>query len=55
MNANAKIITFTGASGSGKSSIVRELLSQSDYKLVVSVTTRNPRESDLLGSMNVFL
>jgi len=53
MNDNVKIVTFTGASGSGKSSIAKELLkcsgSDLSYKLVVSVTTRNARDSDLLG------
>ncbi len=53
MNDNVKIVTFTGASGSGKSSIAKELLkcsgSDLSYKLVVSVTTRSSRESDLPG------
>lgn len=45
-----KIVTFTGASGTGKSAIVGGLLQVSDrYRLVQSTTTRDPRESDMLG------
>ena len=40
-----KILTFTGASGSGKSSIAKSL----GFPLVLSTTTRAPRPSDLLG------
>ena len=47
-----RIITFTGASGSGKSTIVKELLNDSNYKIVLSITTREKRESDLLGEYN---
>ncbi len=39
------ILTFTGASGSGKSSIAKSL----DFPLVLSTTTRAPRPSDLPG------
>ncbi len=40
-----KILTFTGASGSGKSSIAKSL----GFSLVLSTTTRAPRPSDLPG------
>lgn len=40
-----KILTFTGASGSGKSSIAKSL----GFPLVLSTTTRVPRPSDLPG------
>ena len=49
MGNDVKIVTFTGASGYGKSSIAKELLKLEDYRLVVSVTTRSSRESDLRG------
>lgn len=44
-----KIITFTGVSGTGKTTIVKDLLKQSEFKLVTSYTTRESRESDLPG------
>ena len=45
-----KIITFTGPSGAGKTTIARELLRiNSDWKIIVSLTTRKPRASDLPG------
>ena len=45
-----QIITLTGPSGAGKSTIVKELLKQRpEWKLIVSVTTREKRESDLPG------
>ena len=45
-----KIVTFTGVSGSGKSTIVKELLQESDhFRLITSTTTRPPRSSDLPG------
>ncbi len=45
-----KIMTITGASGAGKTSIASELLRlKPDRKLVISLTTRDPRPSDLPG------
>ncbi len=45
-----KIVTFTGASGTGKSTIVKELLKDSRaFRLVTSTTTRPSRGSDLPG------
>ena len=50
MILDKKILAFTGPSGAGKSTIVRELLKQMpEWKLIVSVTTREKRESDLPG------
>jgi guanylate kinase len=45
-----QIATFTGPSGVGKSSACREVLrSKPDWKLIPSVTTREPRQKDLPG------
>ena len=45
-----RIVTFTGPSGSGKTTIVGELLKlHPDWKMIISLTSRNPRESDLPG------
>lgn len=43
------IVTLTGPSGSGKSSIVEALLKDSHYQLVLSNTTRAKRPMDLRG------
>ena len=45
-----RIVTVTGASGSGKSSTVREILARRpDWKILTSLTTREPRSTDLPG------
>lgn len=45
-----RILTFTGRSGSGKTTIIRELFSQTRLiKFIPSTTTRSPRPSDLPG------
>lgn len=46
-----RIITFTGASGTGKSSIVKRLLAVDTklFRLIMSTTTREPRSTDLPG------
>ncbi len=44
-----KIITFTGASGTGKSTLAKELLNNPHFSLITSITTRPPRPSDLAG------
>ena len=50
LRASMKIITITGPSGSGKTVIAGELLKRvSNLRLVVSNTTRKPRDSDLAG------
>ncbi len=41
------IVTLTGESGSGKSTIANYLLRRDDFSLVTSSTTRKQRESDL--------
>ncbi|MDP2598419.1 MAG: hypothetical protein Q8P49_01160 [Candidatus Liptonbacteria bacterium] len=44
------IITLTGASGAGKTSIARKLIELiPELKLVLSLTTRDPKPSDLPG------
>src|SRR3989344_3629192 len=40
-----KIITFTGVSGAGKTTIAKSL----GFPLILSTTTREPRPSDLAG------
>ncbi len=42
-------MTFTGFSGVGKTTLVKELLQDPQYALIPSVTTRNSRLSDLPG------
>lgn len=41
----AKIVFLVGVSGAGKNTILSELLKTGNYKLVVSHTTRRPREN----------
>lgn len=44
------ILTLTGASAAGKTTIANQLLSNfKNTKMVVSITTREPRDSDLPG------
>ncbi len=48
--AKAKIITFTGVSGTGKTTIANQLLKdENNFHLVTSTTTRKARPSDLSG------
>ena len=48
MGNDIKILTFTGASGSGKTTIVKELLSRNpSWKNLPSLTSREQRSSDL--------
>ncbi len=44
-----KIISFTGVSGTGKSTIVEELLKDNTFQLLTSTTTRPKREHELKG------
>ncbi|HET7673114.1 MAG TPA: hypothetical protein VFK11_01195 [Candidatus Saccharimonadales bacterium] len=41
----AKVVFLVGVSGVGKNTILRELLKTGKYKLVISHTTRKPREN----------
>ncbi|MBU1644577.1 MAG: AAA family ATPase [Nanoarchaeota archaeon] len=41
-----KIITFTGASGVGKTTLAKKLLEKNNFQLVTSTTTREARPSD---------
>ncbi len=43
------IITITGPSGAGKTTLVQELLKTGRFHLVTSYTTREPRSSDIPG------
>lgn len=45
-----RIITISGTTGSGKTTIARKLMQlKTDAQMVISYTTRGPRESDLPG------
>src|ERR1051325_91202 len=44
-----RILTLTGASGSGKSTIAKEILKSPAFSLIVSFTTRGTRPTDLNG------
>jgi len=48
------LIVISGPSGSGKGSIVKELLQDIQYALSVSVTTRPPREFEVEGEHYFF-
>lgn len=41
----AKVVFLVGVSGAGKNTILKELLKTGKYKLVISHTTRKPREN----------
>lgn len=45
----ARIVTLTGASASGKSTVAKELMDHHDFSIVTSTTTRLPRDDALPG------
>jgi len=50
VSERTRIITFTGPSGAGKTTIVGEFLkNHSECKMILSLTSRYPRYSDLPG------
>lgn len=44
-----KILTLTGVSGTGKTTVCKELIENHDCTFLVSITTREKRDSDLEG------
>src|SRR3989344_5336061 len=50
MKRKSVIVTVTGASGVGKTSVLKQLLADdAELRLIQSITTRNPRLSDIPG------
>ncbi|HET8854734.1 MAG TPA: guanylate kinase, partial [Salinimicrobium sp.] len=54
---DGKLIVFSAPSGSGKTTIVRFLLAQEEFKLdfSISATSRNPRKNEVDGKDYYFL
>lgn len=50
-----KTIVLIGASGSGKSTIERELSIHYDYKKIIKYTTRQPRDGEINGKDYYFI
>jgi len=44
------VIVLLGASGSGKSTIEKELAIHHGYRKIISYTTRQPREEEINGN-----
>ena len=44
-----KLVVFSGPSGTGKGTILKELIKQDNYAFSVSMTTRGPREGEADG------
>lgn len=55
INRKGNLILFTGSSGVGKGTIIKELLDRDkNIRLSVSNTTREPREERLTGFIITF-
>lgn len=55
MNNNGLLLIFSGPSGAGKGTVLKELLNDNDnMKLSVSATTRTPREGECHGGTLLF-
>ena len=52
---NNKLVIISGFSGSGKSSVLKELSKIAEYKFSVSATTRQPRNEEVHGVDYYFL
>ena len=56
MNNNGLLLIFSGPSGAGKGTVLKELLNGNDnMKLSVSATTRTPREGECHGVHYFFM
>ena len=56
MNKKGLLIVVSGFSGSGKGTVMKELISRyDDYSLSISATTRKPREGETNGKEYFFL
>ena len=56
MNNNGLLLIFSGPSGAGKGTVLKELLNGNDnMKLSVSATTRTPREGECHGVHYFFI
>ncbi len=49
MNPDGLLIIISGFSGSGKGTVVKELLKRYNYTLSISATTRQPRQGEVEG------
>lgn len=54
-NNKGILVVLSGFSGSGKGTIMKELVRKYDYALSISATTRNPREGEENGREYYFL
>lgn len=50
-----KLVILIGKSGSGKDTILKEVLKHKDFNPVVSMTTRPPREGEIDGKDYIFV
>lgn len=54
-NQRGKLVIISGPSGVGKSTVCQELTRRLDAVLIVSATTRQPRENEVSGRDYVFM